>query len=336
MAHGDKSKLAKQYCEKYPKSNNKAVGRALMNAYPGLWSTDNAAYCSVLYVRGCSGEKNRKAIQGANSGVNTAVPPSGFPLSCPPSLAATWETFDMQVPASILVVSDIHSPYHNAAVLDIAIKYGIGEGCTSILINGDLVDWYTLSRFRKDVTKPKLSDELKRDQEVLEWMLSFFPGQKVYKAGNHEERWAHFIWNNTPMFADIEYLQMHKVLRLEELGCSWVDDQRIVKIGKLPVLHGHEVPSGRSVPTQVARSMYLKLFTPSLSAHAHKTDRYAARDLQEAEITTWTAGCLCDIHPEYSRAGNQWNHGFAIVKVDKGGDYDVKNLRVTKTLQVVS
>lgn len=43
--------------------------------------------------------------------------------------------------------------------------------------------------------------------------------------------------------------------------------------------------------------------------------------------TTWSTGCLCGMHPEYARI-NDWNHGFAFVKVAENGNYKVANLRI--------
>jgi hypothetical protein len=44
--------------------------------------------------------------------------------------------------------------------------------------------------------------------------------------------------------------------------------------------------------------------------------------------TTWSTGCLCELHPEYMPI-NKWNLGFAIV--DMADDmFDVRNKRISK------
>ena len=44
-------------------------------------------------------------------------------------------------------------------------------------------------------------------------------------------------------------------------------------------------------------------------------------------MSTWSTGCLCDLHPDY-RPLNNWNHGFAIVEVAKDGTFQVQNKTV--------
>jgi hypothetical protein len=44
--------------------------------------------------------------------------------------------------------------------------------------------------------------------------------------------------------------------------------------------------------------------------------------------TTWSLGCLCELHPAYLPI-NKWNHGFAIVDVD-GNNFHVRNKRIHK------
>jgi hypothetical protein len=42
--------------------------------------------------------------------------------------------------------------------------------------------------------------------------------------------------------------------------------------------------------------------------------------------TTWSVGCLSELHPMYMPL-NKWNHGFAIVDIDKE-DFQVTNKRI--------
>jgi hypothetical protein len=47
-------------------------------------------------------------------------------------------------------------------------------------------------------------------------------------------------------------------------------------------------------------------------------------------ITTWSLGCMCELHPPYMPL-NKWNHGFAIVDLDDNGtDFEVRNKRILK------
>jgi len=236
-----KREITTEVCKRFAKTNNKAVARKIMADYPGLYSTLNSAYKSVCDVRGGNGAIRRASKCVADKSAYRPKQPTGHKLECPPSLAEKWEPFHLKFPSKFLILSDIHVPYHSEKAVQAAVRYGVDNGYTSLLINGDLADWYGISRHQKDPRKPRLSEEIKIIKEFLDWLLPQFPGQKVWKAGNHEERWDHFIWNNTPAFADLEYMQMHELLGLKARKCEWVADQRIIMGGKLPILHGHEL-----------------------------------------------------------------------------------------------
>jgi hypothetical protein len=46
-------------------------------------------------------------------------------------------------------------------------------------------------------------------------------------------------------------------------------------------------------------------------------------------VTTWSLGCLCELHPAYLPI-NKWNWGFGIVDIEKGGDFEVRNHTIYK------
>jgi hypothetical protein len=45
------------------------------------------------------------------------------------------------------------------------------------------------------------------------------------------------------------------------------------------------------------------------------------------ETVCFSTGCLCDLRPPYAVL-NKWNHGFALVQVKAGREFDVQNCRI--------
>ncbi|MFN9904203.1 MAG: metallophosphoesterase, partial [bacterium] len=84
-------------------------------------------------------------------------------------------------------MSDIHVPYHSISALTAAFDLIQKEKPDTILLNGDLIDFYGLSRFMKDPRKRSVAHELKATNELLD-VLSKFGAKIVYKLGNHDER----------------------------------------------------------------------------------------------------------------------------------------------------
>jgi hypothetical protein len=116
-------------------------------------------------------------------------------------------------------------------------------------------------------------------------------------------------------------------LDLDKHGVELVEDQRPVMLGKLPVLHGHELPKGMAAPVNVARGAFLRTLSTVLVGHSHRTSNHAESDMWHREVATWSTGCLCDLRPDYARI-NRWNWGFAVATVHERGAFDVHNYRV--------
>jgi hypothetical protein len=119
-------------------------------------------------------------------------------------------------------------------------------------------------------------------------------------------------------------------LELENLGIEWVDNQRPIMAGALPIFHGHELPKGMTSPVNQARGAFLRMLDTVLVGHGHRSSSHTEPNWQHTETTTWSTGCLCALNPEYARI-NKWNHGFADVEVAKDGSFSLHNLRVNKS-----
>jgi predicted phosphodiesterase len=247
----------------------------------------------------------------------------------PESLADPWEKFELNE-TSIACLSDIHIPYHDESALKAAMNYVKKMKPKCVLLNGDACDFYTISRWEKDPRKRDFNKERRLCVEFFEWLRSVV-GKKcriVFKDGNHEERWVKYLWNRAPELSDEPELRLNNWLKFEKFGIEYVTDKRPIMCGKLAVFHGHELPSGLTNPVNMARGAFLRMVDSVLVGHGHRSSNHTEPDWQKREITTWSQGCLCDMNPEYARI-NKWNHGFATIEVQRGGNFNVTNLRVS-------
>ncbi len=86
--------------------------------------------------------------------INELIPQEANPLDLPPSQESNYKPFKLPVNHNnILLLSDIHVPYHNIQALTLALKYGLENEVNTILLNGDIIDFYAISRFEKDPRK---------------------------------------------------------------------------------------------------------------------------------------------------------------------------------------
>jgi predicted phosphodiesterase len=274
---------------------------------------------------GQHGAKNRKTQKPT-----VPRPPreAGEILAMPKSMAEPWTPHVMKVTGPIGILSDVHVPYHSEVAVAAAVGHLKEQGLSGLLLNGDIADFYAISRYMKDPAKRDFKGELEAVRGFLGWLRQEFPGIPiVYKAGNHEERWQHWLWQHASEISDDRRMSLTAWLDLAKLDIELVEDQRPVMLGKLPVLHGHELPKGMAAPVNVARGAWMRTLSTCLVGHSHRTSNHAESDMWHKETACWSTGCLCDLRPEFSVI-NRWNHGFAVATVHKGGQFDVHNYRV--------
>ena len=151
---------------------------------------------------------------------------------------------------------------------------------------------------------------------------------KVGFSGNCE-RWERWLYNKAPeIFGDTEF-RLDVRLRLGELGIDHVNDKKIVKLGKLSVLHGHEMAGGAG-GVNPSRSTFLKTTSNVLVGHFHKTSNHTETTMDGNIISVNSTGCLCGLNPLYMPI-NRHNLGFAYVECDiESGEYQIDNLKIIK------
>jgi hypothetical protein len=209
-----------------------------------------------------------------------------------------------------------------------AVGFLKDQELSGLLLNGDIADFYAISRYMKDPKQRDFKGELEAVRDFLAYLRQEFPDIPiVYKTGNHEERWQHWLWQHAAEISDDPRMSLTAWLGFTENNIELVEDKRPVLLGKLPVLHGHELPSGMAAPVNVARGAFIKTLSTVMVGHSHRTSNHAESDMWHKETGCWSTGCLCDLRPEYARI-NRWNWGFAMVAIHKGGAFDVHNYRV--------
>jgi len=312
--------IVKEYLIKFPNTPSLSLARKIYaengEAFSGVECVRNA----VRYYRGASGERHRERLADKRFADYN-------PYKLPEPDPEDYDPFYILGTNKILVFSDVHIPYHDVEALTVMINYAKDRDITAVLINGDMWDFHQLSYFLKDPRKRRTRGELDIGRAFLRTLREVFPTQKIYlKLGNHEERWEKYLMSKAPELYDTELFELSDLLRTYDLGIEVISEKRIIKAGKLSILHGHEIGM-KGINVNPARTTFLKTHASTLVGHLHRTSEHTEPDLDGDVITCWSAGCMCDLHPQYAPI-NKWNHGFATVRVDEGGYYNVKNRRI--------
>jgi len=325
MAGDPITAMAKRLAREFPDHTSRGLARMLVAECKGALTIEQARK-RIGRQFGTQGAHHRKHSKPA-----AAREPrqSGVDYTLPPSIARPWTPYTLEATGRIGILSDVHVPYHSDIAVRAAVSHLVEADIDALILNGDLADFYSISRYTKDPRQRDLSGELTAVRDFVGWIRTTFPGIPiVYKAGNHEERWQHYIWQHAPELSKERRMSLQAWLDLDQHGIDLVEDQRPILAGRLPILHGHELPKGMASPVNPARGAYMRMKHTGLVGHHHRTSGHAEADLYHKETFNWSTGCLCDLTPEYARI-NSWNWGFAIATVHEGGEFDVANLRIT-------
>ena len=201
-------------------------------------------------------EIGRKAGVAHGTGVKYAKLPLPEPADPTAALPGSWAEdyppFALETPARVLVLSDVHIPFHVPKALEAAVEYGRKNGADTVLLNGDVCDFHTISRYDHDGSKLTYTEEVEAGRQFLRYLRGKFPKARiVFKEGNHDERLAKYILGRAPALFGLDNCTLPSLLGLAAAGVEHVGEQRVVHAGKLRVIHGHEYGSGTSAPHSV-------------------------------------------------------------------------------------
>lgn len=247
----------------------------------------------------------------------------------PSAVKRSYKPFQITTQGWWLVLSDIHLPYHEPAAIEAAVA-ATKEcgGVVGVLLNGDVLDSHELSTFDKDPTAPRYREERRVALKFFDWLRHVFPTERiVFKAGNHEERLDRYLMQRAPALFGLEQVQLPSILNLSDYNIEWVSDKRVIRFGKLNVIHGHEYRPNIQVPVNPARGIFIRTKGNTLGGHFHQTSEHHEPTITGKPQGCWSTGCLCQLFPAYSPL-NRWNHGGALVHLGKGSQFLVRNFRI--------
>ena len=326
--------IAEEYCEKHPTAAHHQLARIIYKKYSELYKDTEEVRSHVRVVRGKGGERKRKESIRKDLFEDFQRSPAGAiknPYLLPESYEIKREPFILpKANKNILVISDLHIPYHNIESITLALNYGKNANVDTIIINGDLLDFYQLSRFHKDPRKRRVSEELNAARQFLQILRHHFKAANIYfLLGNHDVRYQLWLESKAVELLGCEEFELASLLRLGELGITLLDDRTLIKAGKLIITHGHLVIRGVFAPVNAARGAYMRAKQSILIGHTHKISEHTETNMDGDITTTWSTGCLSELSPDYNPFANGYAHGFAHVRItDNDGGFSVKNIRI--------
>jgi predicted phosphodiesterase len=308
----------------FPDTPTLTLAKKIYKEHPAMFKSLELCRSAIRYRRGNQGNKNREVLgNGEHKRENGKA---GFTMELPKSIAKPLRDFRLPE-GKTGIMSDGHVPYHDDRALKTTLEYLDWFGPDNILLNGDMVDFFSISRWEKNPEERNLARELQLARQFLAHLRERFRKSRIiYKIGNHEERWEKYMWAKAPEVCGVADFEIYALLDFAKYGIEEVKGKQRMKAGKnLTVIHGHEM-FGANAPVNFARTLQTNLGVCAIAGHRHQTSEHAFKNAHDKHIMCWSLGCLCDMRPEYAVL-NKWNHGFATMELKKN-DFIVDNKRI--------
>ena len=217
-----------------------------------------------------------------------------------------------------IVISDLHIPYHDEDAIKWALNYIVKRRPKKLIINGDLIDFYSISRFPKHPVSADFGNELETTLKVLDKFFGTLKKVKsikeiVYIEGNHSLRLRRYLWRQAPELSNVPALTVPRLLQLDKfIRVKW---QYKAPYGVAYLEQGVIVTHGKRFAANTCERNLQDYGCSSVVGHSHRLAIRHRRLPDGRIISAAEGGCLCSFEVEYCTFPN-WQHG--LVEIENG------------------
>lgn len=218
-----------------------------------------------------------------------------------------------------VVLADIHYPVHNKPAMRAVFQFikRHSDDIETCVLLGDFLDCENISRHTEG--KPRLrkrggyaADIKGFQEEVLDRLDKLLKKRcrKVAISGNHEQ-WLQDMLDKQPELEGV--IDIPILLNLEDRGWDWIPCGESIQIGKVTLLHGDQIGSGKHVASKLVDLVH----GTAVMGHVHRASSHSTAALVTAK-SKWcgyTLPCLCTVAPSYAKGQpNAFTNGFGILE----------------------
>lgn len=315
------AKVVIETLQKFPNSSKNAIAEMLYINYPQLFNSKEHARTLVRSYTDSLGRVSSKNPVEHNSEY-TAKNPFGLGYS------KAKERVFIDLPKTsnnIIWLSDIHFPNHDIKALTAALNYATEVNANCIILGGDILDNEPFTNH--DGSPPGKDDVVEwfeMAEDFLRMLHEKFPNaHKVWIEGNHDNWYMRFLMKKAPVLFGDEYYHLPQRLNMKAYNVEFLEQNKLLRIGKLLAAHGHTLIKGIFSPVNPARGLFLKTKSSTIIGHVHQNSYHPERNMKGEIIGCWSVGCLCTLAPDYDPHNTKHGHGFAHIKTEHNGNFTV-------------
>ena len=223
----------------------------------------------------------------------------------------------------LVIAGDFHIPHYDSILFDLFLKFLSDFKPDYLVINGDFLDCWAISKFDKVPRDGKLANEVELGRKLLEKIRNIVPKAEIsYIEGNHEFRLRQYVIKNAPEIYDFAPT-VQELLDLDSLNIEWVGTKKgankwvdtYKKFGQLYVGHWDRVNKHSAM---TAKNLVEDKGVSLVQNHVHRGGVYHKRLEDGIQLVGIENFCMCDLSPDYTSNVN-WQQGWTVAYIDIEG-----------------
>ena len=212
---------------------------------------------------------------------------------------------------SVFVLSDMHIPFQDDETIRTVFDCIVDNQPTHIVLLGDILDCYMLSRFLKNPDKCRyLQHEIDIFYKMMRELKKYLPHTNIhYVLGNHENRIKTLAKNDAGIYG-LDALSPYTLLKLDKLDINLYETK--TEINGFIYYHGDVVRKDSA--NSAKAEFYDHNCRSGISGHTHRAGSYYKTYAKE--VGFWLEnGCLCKMDPEYINDPDKanWQHCINVI-----------------------
>lgn len=225
-------------------------------------------------------------------------------------------------PLLVATSHDWHVPEHDRRACDAFLKW-CADHRPDVLALGEIGEWLSMSRHGGN-WGAMLDEDVGAVRRVLVQIRSVNPNAEIIlQTTNHDTRLDRMIEERMPQIAGT--LSLRSMLKVDDLGIRWVDERTVYRVGRLKILHGHQLATNERsgmLPENACKRAIERYGEPGHTVVFFHTHIYRAWSAPHdgGPMEAVNLPCMRTLRPEWLRGREAgWRHGFGAAYVDSSG-----------------
>lgn len=222
----------------------------------------------------------------------------------------------------VVFLSDTHYPWQDNLMIRSALRIIRELRPHRVVINGDVGDYFPLSRFNKGLERlDSLQEELDETNVFRGEVRQAAPDAIIDETeGNHDSRLRTYIQIQARALTSLRNLKPENLLAWKENEINPHGDNGFLLRPQFLVKHGS---IARGTANATAKGEYELAGISGTSGHIHRFETYERDGYAQRE---WhTSGCLCRLDPDYVKGGvPNWKQGILVGTFTQTGKFSIE------------